>query len=226
MYQQSDGLVVSSDFSNGERGVLFKYSFAGELIWKESYEQYMTHMAACVVNQADEIFATGYDNEKNYIVLLKISPTGEVLWEKIYQPELPIDGYRPKGMTLTEDEGVAIAGNVYTINSSGIAGVFVLRLNSEGELGDIINAISTTLPKFDFSVSPNPTTDKIIIRNEANEWEDYKVTLYDSKGVAHYQIQLQGQQSTIDIEHLPSGVYILALRTANNQILHKTVVKE
>jgi hypothetical protein len=69
------------------------------------------------------------------------------------------------------------------------------------------------------SIYPNPTSDKVYIRGEkASEAEMYSM---DGKKL---NIMLKGDQS-IDVSHLPKGVYLLKLKIKNEITTRKLTIK-
>ena len=194
----------------------------GNLEWEKYYPINDKEKFICAVNSKDEIFTAGRADDD--LVLMKMDKDGEVLWTKIVEAIDPYRYYYPISMRMTEDEGVVITGNIGYENGGGI---FVFRVNSEGEFGEILDTSSSSLyhtAKID--IYPNPTTDKLYIQNQAEAAEELQMTLYNMQANKIYQAMMNGQQSEINMENLPAGSYILELRNRKNQAYQKLVVKQ
>ncbi len=81
-------------------------------------------------------------------------------------------------------------------------------------------------------VYPNPAVDKISVSFLApDEWSNtYRIEIYDAKGdIVQSQnnsiIQQGNQLFAIDVQKLPSGVYVIKLVGKNKSILQRLIKK-
>jgi hypothetical protein len=69
-------------------------------------------------------------------------------------------------------------------------------------------------------VFPNPTTGIINLRlSKKIRKDNYEVIVFDMTGKKVYSSNLQSEQETIDLSHLPGGVYHISIR--NNGLMYK-----
>ena len=72
-------------------------------------------------------------------------------------------------------------------------------------------------------VFPNPTRDEI---NIASEYLINSVTLFNATGKESGKWYIQNQQSTtIDVDHLPAGIYLLKLKTSAGALVKKILIE-
>lgn len=83
-----------------------------------------------------------------------------------------------------------------------------------------VNSIFKLNNAIDAKAYPNPTNQQINITIQNNQSaEDLTITLLDLKGVQLKQFTLPSgeQQQAINLEHYPSGVYLIRLQNSKNQ---------
>lgn len=68
----------------------------------------------------------------------------------------------------------------------------------------------------DFSIFPNPTTDKITIKTSYNSF-DLPYTIYDQIGRQIVSGRIEKQATTVDISKLEAGIYFLQINGQNKQ---------
>ncbi|RRO23895.1 T9SS type A sorting domain-containing protein, partial [Flavobacteriaceae bacterium 14752] len=92
---------------------------------------------------------------------------------------------------------------------------------------------TTTLSNDDFELSglsiyPNPANDILNINLGQNSSQIENLTLFDLNGRQVYQKQFednQTQESQIDVSQLSNGVYLLTVKTENNQFDRKIIIE-
>jgi Secretion system C-terminal sorting domain len=166
--------------------------------------------------------------------LLRLSPMGEKKWERIIGDlRFPGDSFGEILDVVEVDDGSLVAaGTIIDTFTNGIPApfnrdVWLLHLDSTGcvQTGctGVFQGISGTSPIFDlstlgsdFSISPNPAGGWALIKLAENSFsDDLSLILFDITG----QIRLErkwpfGQKMfMLDISTLPSGIYILTLRS-------------
>lgn len=219
-------IVVTVERLEDKEDVLLKISNNGKLLWSKDLSDYYSFSAIrCVSAPDDAMYVTGSDDSG--LVILKIDTEGNIVWEKKIPLFEEADRANVRNVIRTKDGGIAIIGYAFIEPWTFHDGAYVLRLNSDGEFGDIVNTQNDiALYDFDIDVFPNPTTDIVTIKNNATVAESYQLTVYDLKGVQQDQTELSEHSTTINMQNYSSGAYILEFRTTDNQILHKTIVKE
>lgn len=76
---------------------------------------------------------------------------------------------------------------------------------------------------FDFDCFPNPTEGIINIKTSITE--NYNIEIYSILGEWIQKYETTKNSSTIDISHLPNGVYFIEIRNSENQRFIKKIVK-
>ena len=71
-----------------------------------------------------------------------------------------------------------------------------------------------------FNIYPNPVSDKLYIETET---EIENVVVYTITGVVAQQSTANGQQLTIDVANLNSGVYFVKVVTANGEVVKRVL---
>lgn len=75
-------------------------------------------------------------------------------------------------------------------------------------------------------VFPNPMRDLLQIELNDFDRQDIQISIIDLLGVEHWTIEQRVQQSwqtSADVQHLPSGIYFLRMRTGDQQVLKKLI---
>ncbi|MEM1319858.1 MAG: zinc-dependent metalloprotease [Bacteroidota bacterium] len=89
-------------------------------------------------------------------------------------------------------------------------------------VGEDVEATNTTIQVF-----PNPFDRNITIRHPSTEWEATALRLYDNTGkLIKEKIVAQGtsiQQSTLETEELPSGIYVIEVKSNGHNYTNKIV---
>ncbi|MDA3883417.1 MAG: T9SS type A sorting domain-containing protein [Bacteroidales bacterium] len=80
----------------------------------------------------------------------------------------------------------------------------------------------TDINKCKISIFPNPTNGKIHITSEE---QICHIALYNSNGSKIVSQELNATNYTLNIIHIPKGVFLIAV-TTSNQIITREVVKE
>jgi hypothetical protein len=87
--------------------------------------------------------------------------------------------------------------------------------------GTLVN--SNVLETNDFSVYPNPTSDKL---NVTGLERGNKIQLYNSVGVVVFESDAKANQETISMESLPSGMYLIIVRDDITVLSRNKIIKK
>ena len=134
------------------------------------------------------------------------------------------DGGPATACQLNQSQGVAIDGsnNVYIADWMNFAARKITYHTSCDSLVKLDNKMLKDASKF--IIYPNPTNEELNITSPG--LSQGEVVLYNMVGQAVLIEQLNGKQTTLNIKHLPSGLYMLALTNQNGiRTVHK-IVKE
>lgn len=144
--------------------------------------------------------------------------------------------------------GVPVTGNFPPIlpNAFGWAGVHLWTGDQQGnctvkifvyqknqpENGDTLtyllqisgsNAIDIT-PEDQFSIYPNPASDKLIIKAVSNHTEAYTIRLYDISGKIIMSLSADSELTELPLHHIEKGVYFLNMITRNSNSFSKIII--
>jgi hypothetical protein len=137
--QTSDGGYVVSGWAQGSINTLdvwvFKLTPSGNIQWQNQYGGAKNDSSVGVtVGKDGNFFVTGYTlsfgSGREDVWVLKLSPTGQVLFEKTYGGP---KGDWPVSISLSRDGGTLVTG-LNQLPSRAQQTAFVVKLNSSGEL--------------------------------------------------------------------------------------------
>lgn len=164
-------------------------------------------------------------------VLLKVGVNGDSLWIRRYNnyqnPPNPSNYFETFfGLERSLDGGYIACGGIMN-QPQGKA--WIIKTDSNGCVqtgcGSIINGTYTATTDVNenafledgFSVFPNPAKDKLTITYDAPKAENVEAELMNALGQVVFKAHLQGKLTSIDIQDLPSGLYVLSLNYAGYQ---------
>ena len=212
-YELHNNLVTSAMFT-------IKYDKDGNEKWKK-YEYGNTDKGAGGVQVATDetgaVYVAGYQytNIGTDILVLKYSANGAREWEYVYNGYYKSDDYAHALEVKNGD--VYITG--YETGLSFIKNYVVIKLNQ-----DNVPAFVETAATPPIHIYPNPASDYLSIEIGNDEISTWKATFFDMAGKIVFQ-KLIDSKATINIDHLPKGVYVLELNNQGNSI-KKKIVKE
>ena len=73
---------------------------------------------------------------------------------------------------------------------------------------------------------PNPTCDRLLIKLENEETADFQYGLYDMNGRLLEEKELQGDVTTVDMNHYPLGIYLLRVSLSGKEVKTFGVIKQ
>jgi hypothetical protein len=78
-------------------------------------------------------------------------------------------------------------------------------------LADTTNSVSIDkYPNIEFTIYPNPTTSRIRIKASTNLIRE-NITIYTSTGVEALSDMIEGEDTEINLEGLPDGMYFISI---------------
>ena len=77
--------------------------------------------------------------------------------------------------------------------------------------------------KLDFRLTPNPVVDHINIKFDKQTIENTKIEIYNSLGKLCKTLDTNGNQETINIENLLSGIYLVTVKNERETITKKFI---
>jgi len=179
-----------------------------------------------------------YDNAR-IAVVLKFDENGKMEWRKKLHPfKFPSNSnrLRPSNITMDLDGGIIVSGNVSfiidTLTQERDRKGFIMKLDSNGcyntnceggYLFTSLDEISTVKSEPLARISPNPTSDFIII--EPLENIKYSIRLFDIHGTKlHQEENVIGEQK-IKLHNYPAGVYFIEV-IQNRKRFTQQIIKQ
>ena len=144
--------------------------------------------------------------------------TGDVL--RVYS----VSGTVMKSVALEDVQRLTFSGgNLLLKTNDGIESSFVRSDISRMVIEDEVTGISIVKNNIEIKLYPNPTSGQLIIDNGQLKIE--KVEIYDIMGKAlnNFQLSTLNSQLSIDVSHLPSGIYLMAIGTEQGTITKRFV---
>ena len=116
---------------------------------------------------------------------------------KSWQQQLElVDGYLNAFAFIDDQTGIAVGaeGIIYHTSNGGF-----VSTDDKGK-------------NWDFTVFPNPARDRIFIKVPQYDFKSMYLDIISSTGLIHHSTPISGNSSTIGLNDLASGIYILLLR--------------
>lgn len=153
----------------------------------------------------------------NRLVITKTDDTLGVIWEKAYS--YPSRFLEASYLLATNDGGCIVTGGAYN-EASDHYDLFVLKINSEGMMGTEEFIVQDSRP---YTYYPNPTHDRLCLQFSPDV-QPKQIELHDLQGRL-VLTQRKGLES-IDISHLPAGIYMMRVTMEDGKTFTDKVVKE
>jgi hypothetical protein len=175
----------------------------------------------CTGVTQDTIEPDGKDNRDG--VLQKISPNGDVIWERQYGNwNRRLEGFW--NLSKAYDGGYYLGGMSWISEDVHESRAWVVKTDSNGCIipGCTTDFITEKEPHKDlFLLSPNPTQDYVNVYMNDVEFYDrkYYLNLYDQQGriVQHHVVQ--GRVTQVDLSSLPAGMYYYRIVNERNKFM-------
>ena len=156
--------------------------------------------------------------------LHKITPTGEILWQRQYVGNNDTTNTYSYAMSVkqTTDGGFILGGWVDNIMLEPDQQMWLVKTDSAGCDGtgdfwdDCTNVmVNEFVDNPSFEMYPNPARDFIVIASEAKQ----SVQIYDLTGKMVKQFKIQNSELKIEIGDLESGVYIVRVGKQTKKLI-------
>ena len=154
------------------------------------------------------------------IVISKFDKDLKLIWRRYY--DSPGQSYDIQSIKATEDGGCIIVGVNASIETWDAPNIYILKVDENGYDAVGENAESVAKPYFCY---PNPAKDNIYIEFSPDV-NSQSVEIYTLDGRLVETFPETSQQTTINVENLNAGVYILKLRMADGKEFAERIVKE
>jgi hypothetical protein len=213
---------------------ILKLDTSGNIIWDNKYgESYMTNDPLSIKALKNVGYATtGYfskDDVTGYApsMILKIKENGDSIWYREY--------FKKEGANClnllsdiiqSKDKGFVATGGVNQSVSGSTQDAWVIKTDSMGCLipGCYVG-IKEIVNNNEVLIYPNPTQNRITVKIKDNiNCKPSKIILYNSLGSAVKEIIQPQQTTTIELNKLPEGVYIIRVLMEDGGSVQKKFV--
>ncbi len=100
-----------------------------------------------------------------------------------------------------------------------------INANLFGELLLSVNTVSVnSTPEKPLRVYPNPAHDKLYVSNPSVDMQSYELLNITGKTLLKGEFQETGDEHVLNLRDIPSGIYILNLKSDKNMVFRKVVV--
>ncbi|MBS1924103.1 MAG: T9SS type A sorting domain-containing protein [Bacteroidetes bacterium] len=196
---------------------LIKTDTAGDTIWTKQYFSQYEQVIYSVQQTIDNGYImTGYSNTAvgRSLYLIKTDYTGNTLWTRRYNPNINNYGYFVR---QTKDGGFIICGATST-------GSYIIKTDSLGMVGNGTGIAEVNNP-FDFSVYPNPSSGNFTFEVKGIPRKNANLKIYNVLNQTVYTGTLSSyKKESVDLHHLPNGIYIATLYYGARTISEKVII--
>lgn len=235
--------MLSGAFGNGtfqasqnRDAFLIKLNQSGSVIWQREYDREFTtvHVSELLELPDGSLVVTGGDyvsaDGDVYGGIHKYDSEGTPMWSRLYAGEdLTKDNYL-YDIVSTADGGFLALGSTYDPNLSNRQEAWLLRLDSEGYTCDsvgcveVVNALPPPLREEEaLTISPNPSTGLLTAQWQTEGMVELSVFTATGRQAWAYQGKSEGPM-TIDLSHLPPGLYLFTLRAGGKLLFRKFIL--
>ena len=211
----SSGYVLSS-WSGRVVGI----SSSGVFEWQyEAAIPEILYAEVCVAPNGD-VVACGLDDESG--VLTRLDPSGSLIWEKEYE------NCRLGYIYSTADSGFVAAGIYTAVEPPDNDDILLLKVDSEGNY--VPQGIEPELAIGNaqlFPVHPNPITESATICYALTEPGAVSIAIFDVSGrLVSSPVDCNTAPGTYSfvMNDLPSGMYLVRMRVAGQELVQRFVV--
>lgn len=190
--------------------------------WGANYLAHENNRIASVYLKSKNLLSY-YELVPNHLVVNVMDTLGNNIWQQSFY-----DGYfyKPSSVIFTKDGGLLVAGFRHdTINTNDFKLFrenFLIKLGKKGEVQWTAINENGRLHDFEMRLYPNPTSDSFIIDYPFQQ--NLSFILYDPLGRIVVNKSELTSGSTIDVRHLPDGIYYYSVQNKNQNKTGKIIV--
>ncbi len=166
--------------------------------------------------------------------LLMLNSNGDSLWSHYYtykNDSAGVEDMQFNDMVICDDGGILFGGSYYNWQESMFLKAWLVKTDS---LGNAPNMFTVGIEENTLVIKqqkpllyPNPASDNFNLRFEQSPNQDLQINIYSASGALVKQQQLFafGNEYSIDIQDLKSGVYYLELMSKEKKIYSYKLIK-
>ncbi|MCX6296833.1 MAG: T9SS type A sorting domain-containing protein [Bacteroidetes bacterium] len=146
--------------------------------------------------------------------------TDTIGYARFTTPTTTVGSYTRFAKAIVYRNANPIAKSIFILSSSKDAVTHFVGSTAFFDDVNLVFAPATgivTQPKFDLTVGPNPSIDRIIIKNNLTPKAIF--VLYDVTGRKVAEKQIEAGTTLIDVNDFPMGLYIYSVSDENNNVI-------
>ncbi len=208
--------------NNLAEGVILNFDASGNLLETHQISgDHSIHFADAILSDDGTIIVCGkileFESASETLLLYKISPDGEIIWERYFHGQGIAAGY---ALDQTADGGFAITGMTRE-NEEDLKRYYLLKTDQDGLVTGVAESPHAN-PKF--KISPNPASELIQI-DPGLYTGSYSIDLFSLSGSKVFRMQELINQRFIPVQSLKPGMYILRIHTRETSVFKKLIVE-
>jgi hypothetical protein len=165
-----------------------------------------------------------YRGDTAFFRLIRFDRDLNIIWDRSYRR----DGRMEMHSLEVDHDGNIIMAGVYNPRANNNLydfDLFVLKVDSTGNLNTVGLNDSKKIDPINYSIYPNPASNQFTIK-QYNVLEDYELKLMNINGQLIKSTQLKSQtEQQINIEGLTKGIYLYQLISSNGKIATGKLIK-
>ena len=241
---------IDGDFSGMNKGkndiFVMKLNSNGEMVWKSTFGGSFGEEGSSITTTSDGGFVLtgqtisydgdfkGMQRDSNVVFVIKLNSIGNIVWKKTFGGSSYEEG---SSITTTFDSGYILTGRSssndgdFSSLNKGVNGVFVMKLDSNGNLDNTtsineFNETTTTL-----SIHPNPFSNSTTVSYKVETPSNVRIELLNTLGqiievLREDYIDIGTYQLPLNVSTLSSGMYSVRMISGSmNEVVPVCVVR-
>lgn len=211
------------------KGFLFEVTPEGTQVWHKQYSSGTTpgdHLFQSLQLTDGSIVSVGLaDNSStggNAGWLLKTDADGNELWQRKYNKNNNTDLFY--SVLLANDGGFLLSGQARNTETNS-QDAWLLKVDSVGcpYPNCLVGVDEMEKSKVVVDVWPNPASEVVNLEFQENGWAEMR--LFDLTGTEVLHRQTKETQESMDVSHLPNGLYVLQVLQGSSAVSFRIIVQ-
>jgi hypothetical protein len=140
-----------------------------------------------------------------------------------------IDAFAQQGFVVSGGEASGTGGlvsfSIGQINYASASSADHIIIEGIQQSGDNITNIEETEINLTALVYPNPTTEFLTLKVENGEFNNLSFVLYDEQGKLLLSRRFEGNETNVNVTHLPPSKYFIKVINENKEIKSFKIIK-
>lgn len=199
--------------------------FGNSLKYDSNTDSYYYGFTSNVREGSHRSYSRFINGDTAFYRLIRFDRDLNIIWDRSYRR----DGRMEMHSLEVDHDGNIIMAGVYNPRANNDLydfDVFVLKVDSTGNLNTVGLNDSQKIDPLNYSIYPNPATNHFTIK-QYNVLDDYELKLMSINGQLIKSTQLKSQtEQEINIEDLTPGIYIYQLISSSGKLSSGKLIKK